>query len=273
VKTEESYRVGKALGETPEFRLYQCMFPDNSVGVLKIGVSVEQNGLLDREAFLLRKMKDEAEYLEDEYARIKDDPKQSLGYQICFPNLIDSFISDEQGDRRINILKFDQVADDLSRWAPIAHLASRDKIRVDPKTSAWMLGKLLKLLVFTHSQGISIGQLTGENILVERNHHFVAVFDWSKASVHPGKEVPSSVAREEISQVAQEVIRALGGNPETGELPPDDQMTDDSYSSHLYELVHGSESNSKRAHVEFYKLVRSLWPREFWPFTGYRLEK
>ena len=268
----DKFIVGKKIGETEQFTLYQCGIPNGEVGIIKIANSVAENGLLDREAFILRSLRDEADRCEEEYAKENPGIEKVLNYQICFPNLVDSFVSEEQGGRRINVMSFIHVGDDLGRLVPLGHLVSRDHVRVDPKTSAWILGKLLKILVFAHSQSLSIGQLTGENILIERDNHFVAIFDWSQAIF--STDLSSSVTCEEISLATKEVILALGGDPETGELPGDNQLTDDRYERYLHSLASGSESNASKAHADFYELIRaSLGWHGYHPFTTYNLER
>jgi len=268
----DKYTVGKLLGETDQFRIYQCQLPDGGVGILKIAVSPVQNGILDREAFILQTLRDEALRCEEEYQG--DNPGKVLNYAVQFPNLVESFVSPDQGDRRLNIMNFVNVSDDLGRLAPIEHIITRDRVRIDPRTSAWIMGKILKLLSFAHGQGISIGRVTAENILLERDAHYVAVFDWSQAILHASNEVPAEVASGEISQAAKAVISLLGGNPDTGELPPDDQLEDDRYARHLFALTQGEENDSWQAHEEFYKFIRNtLGWRGYHPFTTYSLER
>lgn len=268
----DKYVVGKLLGETDEFRIYQCQLPDGGVGILKIAVSPANNGILDREAFILQTMRDEALRCEEEYQ--KENPGKALNYQICFPNLVESFVSPDQGDRRINIMNFVNVSDDLGRLVPVDHVINRDHVRIDPRTSAWIMGKLLKLLSFAHGQGISVGKVTGENILLERDQHYIAVFDWSQAILHAGNEVQAEVASEEISRAAKAVISLLGGDLNTEELPPDNQLEDDRYARHLFALSQGEEKDSWRAHEDFYRLIRTtLGWRGYHTFTTYSLER
>lgn len=268
----DKYTVGTLLGETDQFRIYQCQLPDGGVGILKIAVSLAQNGILDREAFILQTLREEAERCEKEYR--KQNPDKVLNYAVQFPNLADSFVSPDQGDRRINIMNFVNVSDDLGRLVPIEHVITRDRVCVDPRTSAWIMGKILKLLSFAHGQGISVGRIAAENILLERDQHYVAFFDWSHAILHAGNEVPVEVACGEISQAAKAVISLLGGNPDTGELPPDDQLEDDRYAQHLFALAQGEENDSWCAHEDFYKLIRNtLGWRGYHPFTTYSLER
>lgn len=265
-----TYEVLKLIGKTDPFNLYECRLTDGRECILKIATTAAANDLLDREAFLLQTMREDAARLEAEYAEVKKG-EMLLNYQFCFPGLVETFIDPDQGDRRINILSFFEISKKLSDLVPISHLMSRDHVRVDPKTSAWMLGKLLKLLVFTHSLGIRIPNLDGENIIINRDEHFVAVADWTQAAQGEAP-LSSAFAMREIEQVAEQVILALGGNLETGEIPPDKQLGDGRYEELLFRLSRGAYADAKTAHGEFYELVGTLWPRGFHPFTAYAVK-
>jgi hypothetical protein len=54
-------------------------------------------------------------------------------------------------------------------------------------------------------------------------------------------------------------------------LLPDPQLADDRYEKFLFSLVSGSVPDADKAHAEFYKLIKSFWGREFWPYTTYSL--
>jgi hypothetical protein len=263
--------VEKPLGATDTFNLYQCILPDTRVCILKIASSIEHNGLLDREAYLLQTMQDEAASLEKEYVSKKKGDKM-LNYQLLFPKLIESFIDPGQDKRRINVLSLFENTDDegnitsikLEDDVPLSHLESRERVYIDHRTSAWILGKLIKLLSFAHALGISLGEINSENIILNRDQHYVALFDWSNATMSSGKVSPSVIS-EELSQLANEIIRAMGGNPETGKLLSDDEFPP--YADFLRSLSLGKETDAFTAHEKFYELIRALWPREFYPFT------
>lgn len=259
-----AYRVGKRLGSTDRYNLYLCQ-PEkaDTPHILKVAAKRTANGILDREAFLLRDMREQAQALEVEYAA--KGGTIPLNYQLCFPNLVETFIGNDQEGRRISIINFNSVPN-LQTMVPIGRIRTSDHVRVDPKTSAWMMGKLLKALVFAHDQRISVGFISGENILIERKEHYVTIFDWTKAKRYTG-QVPKKVAAKEISQAAIEVIRALGGDPATGVLPEHEQLADDRYAVFLQRLARGAFSDAGAAHTEFYALIRELWPREYYPFT------
>ncbi|HEU5114525.1 MAG TPA: hypothetical protein VFT82_02035, partial [Candidatus Paceibacterota bacterium] len=222
------YGVGELLGETEEFRLYECVLPDGSPGILKIATTPGHNGVLDREAFILDILRKEAVAVEAEYARVKPDSKKKLNYAFNFPSLVESFISPEQEGRRVLIVHFHEISKELADLAPLGHLASREHVRVDARTSAWILGKLLKILVFAHSLGITFVTIDGDNILINREEHYVALFDWSKAiRTSRGQRPPSAATRGDIESVAREVVLALGGNPATATIPDDPDLPDE----------------------------------------------
>jgi len=264
-----SYEIVKELGRTGTFNLYLCETGGRKY-ILKVALTVGHNGLLDREALMLRDMREEAARLETEYATVKTDTEKMLNYQLCFPYLVESFIAGSQGNRRINILGFNAV-EDMSTLVPIRHVVTRDGVRVDPKTSAWMMGKLLKILVFAHSQGISVGAVTGDNVLIERDEHYVVLFDWTGAQVY-AEEVPEREACREITQAARIIVFALGGDITLREFYEDEQDPDGKYVAYLFDLAAARVSDAQKAHEDFYTLVRSLWSREYWPFTSYPLE-
>lgn len=263
------YAIGSLLGETETFALYECFLPDDSVGILKIAKAVKDNGPLDREAYLLQLMREKALEIEAEAARVEPRERE-MGYQRFFPNLIESFIAVDQGNRRVSILSFTEISDKLSDLAPLEQLASREHIRVDPKTSVWILGKLLKMLDFAHFQGVNV-KLDGENILINRERHLVTIFDWSESMIIGGEVSPSDACME-IQRAAKEVILALGGDPEMGKIPKDSQLKDDGYERLLFSLVDGHETSANVAHKKFYKFVRAEWPGKFHPFTAYALK-
>ena len=181
-----------------------------------------------------------------------------------------SFISEEQDNCRISILSLAHIADDLRELSPISHLTSRDHVRVDPQSSAWILGKLLKMLVFTQSQYISGLDLNGENILINRRQHYVTLFAWTEAILGNG-EISPMIAQDEIAKVAFEVRIILGGDPTTGKLPPDKQLPDDQYENFIRSLIAGREKDASEAHRKCYELIHSLWPRKFHEFTTYSI--
>jgi hypothetical protein len=263
------YAIGHELGKSERFKFYQCAHGDNKACILKIARKKTFNGLLDKEAYILQILDKEAFELEEEYG-MKNATDKKLGYDFFFPKLLESFVVEEQGGSRINVLSLARVANDLSELTPLSHLTSQEMVRVDPETSAWILGKTLKALCFAHSQDILIQNLTGDNIFINREQQNVTIFDWTEATPITWA-IPENLAAEEISKVAKTVVMALGGNPVTGELLADNQLTDNSYEVFIRSLINADERNVFKAHEKFYELILALWPRKSHKFTTYCL--
>ncbi len=96
-----SYDVLRRMGVTPTFTLYEGKrVSDERSCIIKVAKTVAENATLDREALVLKHLSQAAADLETEYARTKKGPEM-LNYHFCFPDLVESFISETQGGRRI----------------------------------------------------------------------------------------------------------------------------------------------------------------------------
>ncbi len=263
----DEYGVGKLLGKSGRFNLYECVPKNGQSAILKIAAETEHNGALDREAFVLSLMATGAAELE-----AKNTEEKRLNYAYFFPELIESFIAENQDGRRINILGFPEEIKTLGQMTTISALTEIERVRVDPRTGAWILGKMLKVLKFNHEQGISNELIVGSNILIERDLHGLIVFDWTLISLYYDEgAVPPNLAREDLSHAGYAATVVLGGDPETGELPADEQLVDKRFEEFLRKLTCGGLADAGQAHQDFYKLIWSLWPRQFHPFTTYNL--
>ncbi len=261
------YTVGKELGRTDDFSLYACSLPEGGEGILKIVSRKGNNGLLDREARILTILWEGVSRAQEAVARLEPEQK-SAGYDRMFPRLVESFVDQDQGGRRISVLDLTKVAEELGDIVPLGRLLSDERVRVDPKTSVWIMGKLLKLLHFGYMCGVSGAKIDGENILIDRERHNVLLFDWTTATAVPDK-VESEIVREEISCAAKQTILALGGDPETGILPKDEQLTHDWYEKLLWSFAQRGDGNAEKAHRHFYDEVHKVWPGKFHPFTAH----
>ncbi len=260
------YEVGKLVAETELYRLYLCMQEDSDQQYL-FQVANEQvnNGKLDKAAFILGKLQSSAIAVEEEYAKIKDKPNRYLNYQLGFPAVEESFKLTTQGNRRVNILKFNGV-ESIRDLVPLSTLVNKDRLRVDIRTSIWIMGKALKTLSFAHDSGLVINNLSLGNILIEPDQHYVIFFNWADAQLTRDR-VTRSEAREEIIELAHTVIKILDGSVEDG-IPNDGSEGEVAYCKHLIELATNGHSNAFNAHKEFYELVDSIWERGFHEFTA-----
>ncbi len=261
------YFVGDLVAETAAYRLYLCSAKNGGCEyLLQVAVDLTANGALDRAAYFLRMLSREAEDLEQEYAKVKTKPEKMLNYQYSFPDVVDSFVSQDQGGRRINILRFHSV-DDVRQMVPLYNIVHRDFRRVDIRTSIWIMGKLLKIIAFVHDSGISMGEaIRSGNILIEPSKHYVVFFNWEDVQKNCDV-VSTSLVREDIKNAAECVIETLGGTSEGGVLE-DGSRESGPYIERLVSLARRGDRDAGTAHREFYSLVDSLWPRGFYPFTS-----
>lgn len=266
-----SYRIGKQVGNMKRSRIYHCEKQEDGADcLLIIAAEAADNGVLDHAAFVLDLLGKKAAEYEESYTQVKTDPDSFVNYGISFPELIESFICDQQGGRRINTICFKEVKR-VSQLFPLRNITVKDRKRVDLRTSAWIMGKALKLHVFTHSLGITNGAVNDSNILIEPDQHYVVFFSWDDAVTH-ATSIPTELQRDEIAKTAQTVITLLGGDYERYDFPQD-IISDETrlYTDYLLSLAHGRCSVAQHAHAEFYQIVDSLWGKVFHPFTTINL--
>lgn len=259
------FKIGKLVAEAPSYRLFIAQRNgEEQELLLQVARELEHNGTLDRAAFVLRKLKRIAGQFEAQYAKENPDDDRGVNYDRLFPELVDSFIAQDQEGRRVNILAFKDV-DDIASMAPLSNLTTLDSLRAELPSSAWIMGRLLKLLALTHAAGVSVNLLTGNNVLIHPDRHFVVVLDWTAAEKHPGG-VPLERCSEDIAQAARAVFTSIGGDPVTLDYPYEMGENGDEYVMLLRRLATHQEQDAYSAHVEFYRHVHQLFGRKFRPF-------
>lgn len=268
VTGKRPYQVHKQLAGTDSYRLYEVRTEGvKTPFVLKIAADAIRNGVLDREAFLLSRMREHALTLEAQYqARY---PGKYLNYQFAFPSLQETFVVEEQGGRRVLILEIETV-DQLEKLVPLSMIRTRDCVRVDHKTSAWILGKSLKILAFAHDYGVSYGEISGDDIVVERDSHLVLFFDWTQAiKVSGGGNLTRESIHREMYLLAGEIAKVLGGDPVTLVIPTSEDDPDGQLQRFLLTLSQGGFNSASKAHKHFYQMVEAMWGRKFHPYTTF----
>jgi len=263
---EARYIVGNAVGDGGWYRLYICqVVGTDKQCLLQIAASPAHNGALERSSHILAMLKKQSDALEKEYA--DKGHKGVLNYDLCFPEVHETFISTEQGNRRVNILSFRNVPN-IGDMVPLSNITAKSRRRVDLRTSAWIMGKTLKVLTFAHSLGIAIRLVNDSNILINPDQHYVVVFDWSQSFTHPDI-VPAERRVEDISQAARAVITALGGGLDSRSFITDvTSPASGRYIDFLYSMARGMYRDAAAAHKRHYEIVDDLWERKFYPFTS-----
>ena len=272
---EVAYYSGKPAGEARHYKQFFCETEDGRECLLQIAREPADNGVLDRFVLALRELKEKADEFEEAFAKKKLDPangidsKKFLNYDLGFPQVVDSFISSEQGGRRINILAFREVKR-VSDMHPLAKYIRVANERCDLRTSVWIIGKALKLIDLAHMMGFSLQEMKTGNILIQPEQHYVVLFN-PGIKMYPD-EVPMEQRRTEIMQTARSVIQLLGGDYQTRTFPLYPDGNDPGfgpYTNHLLTLAGGGEWDAHEAHARFYNLVDRFWERKFYPATFY----
>ena len=259
----DQYLVTSLVAEAATYRVYICEDATTQQQyLLQIASETEHNGGLDRAAFVLHRLKQVSDSYEAENAAHNAD---RLHYDRLFPGVVRSFISDEQGGRRINILALKDV-DTVTEMVPLSNLQDKDQLRIDPPSSAWIMGRLLKLLSLTHSEGISFQTLAANNVLVNPSRHFVVVLDWSTVRLAQSGEASRADRTNDVARAAHAVLVAIGANHVTGAFPYGN-ATHETYARLLWEIASSTVSSAERAHSQFYELVDALYGKKFIPFT------
>jgi hypothetical protein len=268
-ESKTNYVVEGGVAKTETFTAYSCApkETDSNCYILKIATDKKYNTILDREAYILNLLFIESQKQEEAFQKENPGTKERMNYNLTFPKLVETFISEDQNSRRIIVLDFTHVTKRLSDLTPLINLERKESVRVDQRSSVWILGKTLKALVFAHSAGITVNNLSRNNVLINKKEHLVILFDWSSAEVTA--DIASKEA-EEIAQLANTVIRTLGWNLKTG-LILTDVDSHSEYNELIKKFALGKSGSAKNAHKEFYDLADKLWPREYYAFTTHPL--
>lgn len=259
------YQVGKRVADNAAYRTYLCKEKGTERQCLfLISTDLKHNAQLDRWAYVLRELKRKSDEIEEEYAR-STGASRPLNYDLEFPEVLTCFVAADQGNRRILILTFRSI-ETVTEMVPLSNLTSKDRLRVDLRTSVWIIGKLLKLLTFAHSEGFATELMSGRNILIAPNRHYTLVFDWSRALMAEPGQLPTACMRKDIMGAARAALVALGSDLAKGTVPDTDDA-ERPYIDHLFWLAKGNTDDAQEAHRRLYEISDSLWERQFHPFT------
>lgn len=257
-----SYEVGRVVAVTAAYQL--CLASEVTSGtpcLLQVASERLHNGGLARAAYILDLFADASRGYDEEYGRLHDGKR--LHYDRLFPARVESFEAAELGKRRVNALTFTDVTS-VAALLPLANVLQKDRLVLDLKTGAWVMGRLLKLLGFTHEQGVAIRTLGPNNILLDTDQHFAIVLDWTSALMFQ-EEVDRDAVRHDIACAARTVLvsNGLWGGNVPYSLTADEQR----YIGLLQSFARGSSTDAVKAHRQFYDLLNKIWPVEFHPFT------
>lgn len=245
---------GKSLAETDAYKLVVAKNPAGQLALAMLATTADKNEAVDRQARVLTTLQSIADEIDNESEAAGDVPPH---YGAFFPMALETFRTPD--DERLGVfLGYSPAISTYKQLVPLSVATAES--RVDLKTSAWILGKLMKLLDYVHNCGFTIGFVDGSNVLLETALHGVFVLDWTDAD--EDATVDSQLA--EVAKAAKLVWTAAGGTDEAD--PPYDEsvMTKDQHGQFiefLNSLMEGT-INARTAYEQAYPLYDTIWPKE-----------
>lgn len=259
-----NYEIVRKLGSSEYMNYHICRDDADNWQVLAIASTAEQNAVIDRTEYLLKRLIENSEKCEEEFAQQAQSGRR-IHYDWLFPQVVDQFVLHEQGERRVNILTFPDV--NLRKAFALTQISEKEQ-RVDLKTSAWIMGRFLKLLGFLHESSVLTPILTS-NFLLEPDNHRLLMLNWTGAEIG---DVPTPAQQcFAIKQAAECVLLLLGAEYADGAWHYSYKLGDgeDRYIRCLQTMHKGEYFSAYQAHATFYEVVDSLWDKRFHPFTAY----
>lgn len=258
------YEVIKRIGHDRSMNYYVCQNEVEEWLILAIAVTMEQNGDVDRVSYLLKRTAIGSDETEREYAE-QTQNSNKLHYDWLFPQVVESFILQEQGQRNIVILRF--LDANLRKSFALKQIVD-NKQRVDLKTSAWIMGRMLKLLGFLHENRI-LTPIWLNSFLLEPENHRLLMLEWTDATL--SMQVTKAQSCMAIRQAAECTMTLLDVQcfDNGWKYPYPIAEGELRYIILLQEMQRGEYYDAYEAHREFYALIGELWGRKYHPFTTY----
>lgn len=205
--------------------LYRAIAVEGGVergAILKIVRNPEDNDFGENEMRILK--------------HLRADPRGEKLYD-CLPEPIDSFrITDPVSKRQQHVSAF-VFREGL---VLLSDVIAAYPGGIDPRDMVWMWKRALAVIGYAHALNVIHGALVPAHILLDLERHGAYICDWSYAVLDPasskekikaispehemfyppeilGKKEPHTAS--DLFMVAQSMIRLLGGNVETGEMP------------------------------------------------------
>ena len=260
------YDVGQQVADMDLYRVYLCTSATNELLFLQIAKhnSAVHDANLEKSAYTLQRLKTYSDQIEQLFAEEK--PGQRVGYDRMFPHLEQSRrTGEDQGYRMANILSVKMASRDSSgidMMIPLSKIPATNQ-KVDEKTSVWIMGKFLKLLIFLHDSDITM-EIAADNVLLSgpEQYHNVVLFDWSKAVFGNTQQQWSrnvgSAARTTLKLLNAENEHSFSGIAKE-------------YGSFLVTLARGdcdkSFSDAAQVYQEFYEIADLVWGKAYHPMS------
>lgn len=258
--------VGNLFDENDRYKMYTVFLENDRPAILKVANTVEQNGDLDREALVIKKLRDRAKEIDAGLPQ-----GEGFNYHQFFPKVEETFIYEPQGNRRLNVYSFSRVCTKLSDLESIDVIVKVRNKYVDPKTGGWIFRKFLKALDFVHKNGFTFNQLPSFSLLVNLREHYVCFVDLVSIKVHDGKPSVEDLKRD-VSTLAKKMHIIMGGRQDVMGLPNSNQLKDKTFERLIWGFTQNLCSSARDAHNRLMKQMDEMWGVKFHEYTLHERE-
>lgn len=245
---------GEPLVETEDYRLYVAKLPSGQFGLMKISINNNLSEVLENEISLLEKAQSVSDEIDQKYDSLTTDQPY---YGASFPKIVERI---DAGGRAGMFLGYNQCIQSYKQLVPLSAITAN--VRVDLKTTQWVLGKLLKVISFFHGWRMHCGVklINTSNVLVETNLHGVFVLDFSRATTEPTDQ-------DYVNDIvgAGKIAWQISGGTDKNDPPHDPEiMSKENYVEYVKFIRRLMEGRSSAAYEEFmaiYDLSDKIWPK------------
>ncbi len=258
-----TYQPIRRFGSNDSINYHLCLDQNGKQLILAIASSISQNGKVDQYEYLLSRLEEASNRYQKLYNQKVGDGRL-LHYDWLFPKVVESFMHlDRKGQRQLVVLDFPDA--NLEGATALLEIVRTGK-RVDLRTSAWIMGRMLKLSGFLHENNIYCPMVLQEFLIIPDEHRLI-LLDWTQATLE--RILSETYSRYSIQQAAECTLRLLGATHHDGIWSYDYEIAESErpYLECLTELHRGTISEGNLAHQQFYAVVHSIWKKEFYPFT------
>ena len=201
--------------------------------ILMIARRPIDNGKVDSTFVALEKLLEKSDEFEQIYSETSD---RKLHYDWLFPTVLDRFSIPSQADRKALVLEYRDANPRV--FFPLVQILNQNQ-RLDFKTSAWILGRFLKLEDFfelTDEKRPFYRPFVQQNILIDPENHRMMPLDWSRITRRKTRDQLETNLHKEVAFI-EELINAKSFY--TLETPEGDFRKYRAYSASLAEADKG----------------------------------
>lgn len=262
---KSNYELVRHLAKNQRLNYHICADSAGVWKILAVAAALEQNSMLDRIEYILRRLEEISGKYEADYEEKFHDGRK-LHYNWLIPKVEEVLTPSQTNGRHVDVLSFPDL--DLEKTVVLTSIL-RENQRVDLRTSVWMMGRMLKLSGFLFENGIEVS-FSLDRFLLEPEKHRLILLDWTDAKI--GEEISEAKVCYHLKVMAEGILTLLGAEQKDGvwKYEYELQENEERYIRCLNRIYNGKFSmNAFDAHEKFYDIVDDIWGIKYHPFTAH----